>query len=161
MFWTDSSFYKGQWRGGIQNGKGQIYLAGGDIISGIFENSILVQAMPSIYEKQMEISNQSIQDLFGTKQKIEHSTRGRTFSQNKGMNPRKKLAKIEESVGKKKKMAPSIHDRLYFKSPERSDHSDKGHRECKCAKRLQNFRLKMKKKQKGGDYHSHNKYNDI
>ena len=70
MFWTDSSFYKGEWRNGIQNGKGQIYLAGGDIISGIFENSILVQAMPSIYEKQMEISNQSIQDLFGSKQKI-------------------------------------------------------------------------------------------
>lgn len=53
MFWTDGSFYKGEWKNGTQNGKGQIYLSGGDIVSGIFENSILVQAMPSIYEKQM------------------------------------------------------------------------------------------------------------
>lgn len=49
MFWTDTSFYKGEWKNGTQNGKGQIYLAGGDIVSGIFENSMLVQAMPSIY----------------------------------------------------------------------------------------------------------------
>lgn len=70
MFWTDSSFYKGEWMNGIQNGKGQIYLVGGDIISGIFENSMLVQVMPSIYEKQMEISNLSIQDLFSSKKKI-------------------------------------------------------------------------------------------
>lgn len=50
-------------------------------MSGIFENSILVQAMPSIYEKQMEISNLSIQDLFGNKKMSDHqSTRTRTFS---------------------------------------------------------------------------------
>lgn len=59
---------------GTQNGKGQIYLAGGDIVSGIFQNSILVQAMPSIYEKQMEISNLSIQDLFGKKKVSEHQS---------------------------------------------------------------------------------------
>ena len=29
MFWTDGSFNKGEWKGGAQNGKGQIYLAGG------------------------------------------------------------------------------------------------------------------------------------
>jgi hypothetical protein len=29
MFWTDGSFYKGDWKNGVQNGKGQIYLAGG------------------------------------------------------------------------------------------------------------------------------------
>lgn len=36
MFWTDTSFYKGEWKNGTQNGKGQIYLAGADIVSGIF-----------------------------------------------------------------------------------------------------------------------------
>lgn len=36
MFWTDSSFYKGEWKNGLQSGKGQAYLAGGDIVSGIF-----------------------------------------------------------------------------------------------------------------------------
>ena len=51
--------------------------------------------MPSIYEKQMEISNQSIHDLFGSKQKIDYSTRNRTFSESKNLNPRKKLAKID------------------------------------------------------------------
>ena len=84
----------------------------------------------------------------------------RTFSETKALNPRKRLAKIDESITKKKKMGPSIHQRLYFKSPEKSDHCEKGHRQCKCAQRLENFRLKQKKKQKVGDSHSHNKYND-
>lgn len=53
MFWTDGSFYKGDWKGAVQNGKGQIYLVGGEVISGLFENSILIQITPSIYEKQM------------------------------------------------------------------------------------------------------------
>lgn len=95
MFWTDSSFYKGEWKNGIQNGKGQIYMSGSDIVSGIFENGMLVQVMPSIYEKQMEISNLSIQDLFSNKKKIENSTRTRTFSEAKNHHQRKKLAKIE------------------------------------------------------------------
>ena len=116
MFWTDSSFYKGEWRSGIQNGKGQIYMSGGDIVNGLFENGVLVQVMPSIYEKQMEISNLSIQDMFSSKKKIEHSTRTRTFSESKGANPRKKLAKIEESTSKKKGKG-TIHGNMYFKSP--------------------------------------------
>jgi hypothetical protein len=51
MFWTDGSFYKGEWKNGIQNGKGQIYLSGNEIMSGVFENSILVQMMPPFVEK--------------------------------------------------------------------------------------------------------------
>ena len=49
MFWTDGSFYKGEWKNGIQNGKGQIYLTGNEIMSGIFENSILVQVIPPAF----------------------------------------------------------------------------------------------------------------
>lgn len=55
MFWTDGSFYKGEWKAGIQSGKGQIYLSGGQVISGLFENSILVQIIPTMYEKQKKI----------------------------------------------------------------------------------------------------------
>ena len=91
-------------------------MAGGDIISGLFENSMLVQVIPSIYEKQMEISNLSIQDLFNSKKKIEDSTRTRTFSESKGFHTRKKLARIEESVNKKKGKG-NIHANMYFKSP--------------------------------------------
>lgn len=29
MFWNDSSFYKGEWKCGVQNGKGQLSLNGG------------------------------------------------------------------------------------------------------------------------------------
>lgn len=54
MFWTDGSFYKGEWRNGTQNGKGQIYLSGNEIMSGIFQNSILVQIMPPPFEKQVQ-----------------------------------------------------------------------------------------------------------
>jgi hypothetical protein len=53
MFWTDGSFYKGVWKNGVQNGKGEVYIAGGDILSGIFENSIMVQSMLSLSEKEM------------------------------------------------------------------------------------------------------------
>lgn len=84
---------------------------------------MLVQVMPSIYEKQMEISNLSIQDLFSNKKKIENSTRTRTFSEAKNHHQRKKLAKIEESVSKNKKGKGTIHANMYFKSPEKSDHS--------------------------------------
>lgn len=54
MFWTDGSFYKGEWKNGIQNGKGQIYLTGNEIMSGIFENSILVQVIPPAFERQFQ-----------------------------------------------------------------------------------------------------------
>jgi len=36
MFWTDGSFYKGDWKSGVQNGKGHMYLVGGEVISGLF-----------------------------------------------------------------------------------------------------------------------------
>ena len=71
MFWNDGSFYKGEWRNGIQNGKGQVYSnfndGGGEIVSGLFENSILVQVLPSIYEYDYEkqVSGLSTEDLFG------------------------------------------------------------------------------------------------
>lgn len=55
-------------------------MIGGDIISGIFENGMLVQAMPSIYEKQMEISNMKIEDLFGKPKVDKIAPRTRTFS---------------------------------------------------------------------------------
>ena len=29
MFWNDSSFYKGEWKAGVQHGKGQLSLNGG------------------------------------------------------------------------------------------------------------------------------------
>lgn len=50
MFWTDGSFYKGEWKNGTQNGKGQMYLAGTQIMTGSFENSILVQVTDSNFE---------------------------------------------------------------------------------------------------------------
>lgn len=68
----------------------------------------------------MEISNLSIQDLFGNKKLGDHeSTRTRTFSETKGFQTRKKLAKIEESVKKNnhKKVTGNIHGKIYFKSP--------------------------------------------
>ena len=97
MFWTDGSFYKGDWKGGIQNGKGQIYLTGSEIIAGIFENSIMVQMIPSIYEKQMEISSKGIQDLFGSNPKLPTTNKTRTFSESKNLSQhgKKKLSKID------------------------------------------------------------------
>lgn len=92
MFWSDSSFYKGEWKKGTQNGKGQIFQVGGDIISGIFENNILVQAMPSIYEKQMEIANMNLQDMFGAgskPDKLATKARVRSISGHKVLKPKK------------------------------------------------------------------------
>lgn len=118
MFWTDGSFYKGEWKGGVQNGKGQIYLVGGEVVSGLFENSILVQVTPSIYEKQMEISSMGIHDLFGSNPHLQQPTpKTRTLSEAKHFpSAKRKLAKIEE--GPKKKQA--IKDNIYFRSPERN-----------------------------------------
>ena len=113
MFWTDGSFYKGDWKNGVQNGKGHMYLVGGEVISGLFENSILVQITQSLYEKQMEISSMGIQDLFGSNQKLENPNKTRTYSGSKNLNVRKKLTKIDESSNKK----ASIKDNIYFKSP--------------------------------------------
>ena len=114
MFWTDGSFYKGDWKGGVQNGKGQIYLVGGEIISGLFENSILVQITPSIYEKQMEISSMGIHDLFGSNPKLESGTKTKTFSESKNLtSAKKKLTKIDQTERKKS----TIKDNIYFKTP--------------------------------------------
>lgn len=96
MFWTDGSFYKGDWKNGVQNGKGQIYISGNEIISGLFENSILVQIIPSIYEKQMEISSMGIHDLFGSNPKLPTTNKTRTFSESKQLSQnRRKLSKID------------------------------------------------------------------
>ena len=67
------------------------------MISGLFENSILVQVIPSLYEKQMEISSMGIQDLFGSNQKLPSTHKTRTFSESKGPSTtaKKKLAKID------------------------------------------------------------------
>jgi hypothetical protein len=113
MFWTDGSFYKGEWKGGVQNGKGQIYLVGGEVVSGLFENSILVQVTPSIYEKQMEISSMGIHDLFGSNPHLPQTSKTRTLSEAKQPSVKRKLARIEE--GSKKKQA--IKDNIYFRSP--------------------------------------------
>ena len=185
MFWTDGSFYKGDWKGGIQNGKGQIYLVGGEVVSGLFENSILVQITPSIYEKQMEISSMGIHDLFGSNAQIHQPSKMRTLSEAKNLaGAKRKLAKIEE--GSKRKS--QIKDKMYFKSPQRNEpltshhqhgstqphsgfpsytnvrtpnhahHQNSAHdhshgksgegRECKCQKRLENFRLRHRLKTK-------------
>lgn len=119
MFWTDGSFYKGDWKGGVQNGKGQIYLTGSEVISGLFENGILVQVIPSLYEKQMEISSMGIQDLFGSNPKIPTATKTKSFSESRGMSNtgKKKLTKIDEQHGKRKH---SIKDHLYFQSPDKN-----------------------------------------
>ena len=160
MFWSDSSFYKGEWKKGTQNGKGQVYQTGGDIISGIFENNMLVQAMPSIYEKQMEISNLHIQDMFGNQSKPERlSTKARSISGQKGLAKHKKNFRIETSGVKKKINGNSaIHNKLYEQSPHKSDHSDGGnHRECtRCQRRMHNFELK----EKSGQLHNHSHSKD-
>lgn len=121
MFWTDGSFYKGEWKGGVQNGKGQIYITGSEVISGLFENSILVQIIPSLYEKQMEISSQGIQDLFGSTPKLPSTQKTKTYSESKhpSSHARKKLAKIDEHDRKK----GTIKDNVFFQSPERHGRS--------------------------------------
>ena len=88
----------------------------------------------------------SIQDLFGNKKSFETLTRPRTFSETKGFHQRKRLAKIEEAAANRsnKKNAGNITGKIYFKSPEKSDHSDGG---CgTCTRRLENFRLKQQHK---------------
>jgi hypothetical protein len=122
MFWTDSSFYKGEWKNGVQNGKGQIYLAGSDLVNGIFENSIMVQLIPTMYEKQLEISNLSIQELLSDKRNS--IKRPRTLSDTMGFIKRKKLIKVEESIQRDKNTFCNLHGKLYFKSPEKSNNSD-------------------------------------
>jgi ABC-type nickel/cobalt efflux system permease component RcnA len=104
---------------------------------------MLVQVIPSIYEKQMEISDKNLHELLRG-QKTGQQPRNRVFSENKQMNPRKRLSKIEESVHSNKKK--NMRESLYLKSPH--NHNDPHHECSTCARRLENFRLKQVKKQK-------------
>ena len=68
---------------------------GSDIISGVFENSILVQITQSIYEKQMETTASGVQELFGADPRNIITNKTRTFSESKNLsNAKKKLGKI-------------------------------------------------------------------
>jgi hypothetical protein len=40
MFWTDGSIYKGEWRNGIQHGKGKTILPDGSEKDGFYVNNI-------------------------------------------------------------------------------------------------------------------------
>lgn len=40
MYWTDGSIYKGEWKKGIQNGRGVMTFPDGRIKDGYFENNI-------------------------------------------------------------------------------------------------------------------------
>lgn len=42
MFWTDGSYYKGEWQNGIQHGRGEIYVPGEGLKRGVFRNNTLV-----------------------------------------------------------------------------------------------------------------------
>ena len=64
MYWNDGSFYKGEWRKGIQHGEGEIYVPSEGYKKGLFENNVLViveKEAEAIYqdsdpEKQLESS---------------------------------------------------------------------------------------------------------
>ena len=88
------------------------------MISGLFENSILVQIIPSLYEKQMEISSMGIQDLFGSNPKLPTTTKTKTHSESKHLSThgKKKLSKIDEHDRKRN----TIKDNMYFQSPEKN-----------------------------------------
>lgn len=127
-------------------------------MTGIFENSILVQMIPTIYEKQM--MDMSTSGGTGFDQQLHSEPAGilnsgeRAFSEHKRLNYKKKnLARIEETANKQHHSVVKKH--IYFKSPERNSVSkDKevrkggGHRQCKCEKRQEIFRLKQKVKPK-------------
>ena len=40
MYWTDGSVYKGEWKKGIQNGRGVMSFPDGRIKDGYFENNV-------------------------------------------------------------------------------------------------------------------------
>ena len=50
MYWSDDSYYKGNWRDGVQNGDGEIYIVGSGYKKGIFENNELI-----IVEKALDV----------------------------------------------------------------------------------------------------------
>lgn len=39
MFWTDGSYYKGNWKDGVQHGQGELKLADGQVKKGFFTNN--------------------------------------------------------------------------------------------------------------------------
>lgn len=42
MYWSDGSYYKGEWKNGIQHGAGEIYVPGEGFKKGVFEDNVLV-----------------------------------------------------------------------------------------------------------------------
>ena len=47
MNWADGSWYKGEWKQGIQHGSGELYENGQPVRKGIFENNVLVKDDPT------------------------------------------------------------------------------------------------------------------
>lgn len=43
MFWSDQSYYRGEWKKGIQHGIGELYVPGKNSLRGAFENNIFVR----------------------------------------------------------------------------------------------------------------------
>ena len=43
MYWNDGSVYKGQWKEGLQDGEGVLYMADGRIKEGIFSSNRFVE----------------------------------------------------------------------------------------------------------------------
>ena len=41
MYWNDGSYYKGEWKNGIQHGEGEIYVPDQGWKKGVFENNVL------------------------------------------------------------------------------------------------------------------------
>ena len=61
MFWTDGSIYKGEWRRGIQHGKGVMTFSDGTIKEGYFENNVYRGTMPPIDDTIIEEVNEEMQ----------------------------------------------------------------------------------------------------
>lgn len=54
MYWTDGSIYKGEWRKGIQEGKGVMTFPDGRIKDGNFENNIFKGAIKIKEDSKIE-----------------------------------------------------------------------------------------------------------
>jgi len=58
MYWTDGSYYKGEWKEGIQHGKGKITFSDGLVKEGEFINNMYVDSKNYQYTIEQEDQNQ-------------------------------------------------------------------------------------------------------
>lgn len=44
IYWNDGSYYKGEWKAGIQHGAGIMYTPDEGLRKGVFKNNMLIEA---------------------------------------------------------------------------------------------------------------------